>query len=85
MAFGKMESYGKDIIEYKENIDMILHDLKIMGYEDLTKDELIHILTGNFSIGRAIRASIRKQLDYSPEWMLVNKMKFLWEEIAYYG
>jgi len=62
MAFGKSETYSEDYIEYKESVDMLLGDLKIMGYRDLTKEKLIDILTNNFSIGRAVRAEICKIL-----------------------
>jgi len=58
MVFGKRESYNENYIEYKENVDMLLNDLKHMGYQTLTKENLITILTDNFSIGRAIRKEL---------------------------
>jgi len=63
MAFGKHESYDDDIIEYKESVDHLLIDLKMMGYKGLTKEELNIILQGNFSIGGAIRRELDKILD----------------------
>lgn len=64
MAFGKREMYGNDIIEYTESIDMLLNDLKMMGYKGLTKERLNEILTANnFSIGRAVRFEIDRILD----------------------
>ena len=55
MAFGKHELYNDDIIEYKESVDMLLIDLKMMGYKKLTKEKLNEILQSDFSIGRAVR------------------------------
>lgn len=63
MAFGKHESYNENYIEYKESVDMLLSDLKMIGYKDLTKDKLITILTTNMSIGYAVRKEIRTVLD----------------------
>lgn len=64
MAFGKRELYGEDYIEYKESVDMLLNDLKMMGYKELTKEKLSEILTANyFSIGRAVRSEIDRILD----------------------
>ena len=39
MAFGKRESFNEDYISYTENMDMLLHDLKLWGYESLTKEK----------------------------------------------
>lgn len=64
MAFGKHESYNENYIEYKESVDMILSDLKMIGYADLTKDRLLAILTTNMSIGRAVRREIGRILDF---------------------
>ena len=64
MAFGKRESYSNDIIEYKESVDMLLGDLRRMGYEDLTKEELMDVLTSNFSIGSIVRLTIKDKLEY---------------------
>ena len=64
MAFGKRESYGSDIIEYKESVDMLLSDLRKSGYEDLTKEELMDVLTSNFSIGSIVRLTIKDKLEY---------------------
>jgi hypothetical protein len=58
MAFGKKESYTDDLISYQESIDMILNDLKTMGYKNLTKEKLNEILQKNFSIGSAVRKAI---------------------------
>lgn len=64
MAFGKKESYDDDLISYTESVDMILSDLKSIGYVDLTKDKLNQILQDNyFSIGRAVRIEIRRILN----------------------
>lgn len=63
MAFGKHESYNENYIEYKESVDMILSDLKHMGHKDLTKDELITLLTTDMSIGRAVRKEIMTILE----------------------
>ena len=63
MAFGKHESYSDDIIHYQESISMILSDLKMMGYKNLTKEMLIEIFTDDFSIGRAVRNEINRILD----------------------
>lgn len=65
MAFGKHESYNENYIEYKESVDMLLSDLKMIGYKDLTKDKLITLLTTDMSIGRAVRKEIGKILDNS--------------------
>ena len=64
MAFGSSESYGDDIIEYKESVDMLLGDLRKTGYEDLTKEELMDVLTSNFSIGSIVRLIIKDKLEY---------------------
>ena len=64
MAFGSSESYGDDIIEYKESVDMLLGDLRKTGYEDLTKEELMDVLTSNFSIGSIVRLTIKDKLEY---------------------
>lgn len=63
MAFGKYESYNENYIEYNESVDMILSDLKHMGYKDLTKDKLITLLTSDMSIGRAVRKEIMTILE----------------------
>lgn len=43
---------------------MLLNDLKMMGYKELTKEKLVEILTvNNFSIGRAVRFKINRILD----------------------
>lgn len=63
MAFGKRELYSDDIIEYKESVDMLLNDLKMMGYKELTKEKLNSILQGDFSIGGAVRREIDSILD----------------------
>ena len=64
VAFGKSESYNEDIIEYKESINMLLSDLRVLGYKDLKKEELMDILTNNFSIGSLVRSAIRDKLEY---------------------
>jgi hypothetical protein len=63
MAFGKHEIYNENYIEYKESVDMLLHDLKLIGHKDLTKQELINILTTDMSIGRAVRKEIDRILN----------------------
>ena len=63
MAFGKKESYNDDLISYTESVDMLLHDLKSMGYKNLTKEQLNSILQNDFSIGRAVRKELDKTLD----------------------
>ena len=63
MAFGKHESYNDNEISYTENVDMLLHDLQLMGYKNLTKQELANILTTDMSIGRAVRKEIDRILD----------------------
>lgn len=64
MAFGSSESYDDDIIEYKESVDMLLGDLRRMGHKDLKKDELLDVLTNNFSIGSIVRLAIKDKLEY---------------------
>lgn len=64
MAFGSSESYGDNIIEYKESVDMLLGDIRRSGYEDLTKEELVNVLTGNFSIGSTVRMALKDKLEY---------------------
>lgn len=63
MAFGKRESFNEDYINYTENMDMLLHDLKLWGYESLTKDKILEIFNRNFSISRLIKVEISKALD----------------------
>ncbi len=63
MAFGKHESYNEIFIKYKENIDMLLIDLKLLGFPELTKDELLKILITNMSIKRAVRMEIIRILE----------------------
>lgn len=64
MAFGKKESYNDDLISYTESVDMILSDLKSIGYIDLTKDKVNQILQDDyFSIGRAVRIEMRRLLN----------------------
>jgi len=63
MAFGKHETFDDDLITYKESVDMILIDLKLGGYRNLTKDKLNKILQNNFSIGAAVKAEISRILD----------------------
>lgn len=47
MAFGKRESYNDDLISYTESVDMLLSDMRLWGFKDLTKDKLNEILQGN--------------------------------------
>ena len=68
MAFGKHESYSDDIIEYKESVDMLLIDLKMMGYKELTKEKLNIILQGSFSIGSAVRRELCGTLDNNEKY-----------------
>lgn len=63
MAFGKHESYNDDYIEYKEIVDMLLNDLKGIGCKDLTKEELMNVLTTKMSIGRAVRKEVMRLLN----------------------
>ncbi len=63
MTFGKRESFNEDYINYTENMDMLLHDLKLWGYESLTKDKILEIFNRNFSISRLIKVEISKALD----------------------
>ena len=63
MAFGKRESFNEDYINYTENMDMLLHDLKLWGYKSLTKEKILEICSGNFSISRLIKVEISKVLD----------------------
>ena len=63
MAFGKRESFNEDYINYTENMDMLLHDLKLWGYESLTKEKILEIFNRNFSISRLIKVEISKALD----------------------
>lgn len=53
----------KFFIKYKENIDMLLIDLKLLGFPELTKDELLKILITNMSIKRAVRMEIIRILE----------------------
>jgi len=63
MAFGKRESFNDEYLSYTENVDMLLNDLKSMGHKSLSKENLMDILTGNFSIGRAVRMEICKIIE----------------------
>ena len=63
MTFGKRESFNEDYINYTENMDMLLHDLKLWGYESLTKEKILEIFNRNFSISRLIKVEISKALD----------------------
>lgn len=63
MAFGKRESFNEDYINYTENMDMLLHDLKLWGYESLTKEKILEIFNRNFSISRLVKVEISKALD----------------------
>ena len=63
MDFGKRESFNEDYINYTENMDMLLHDLKLWGYESLTKEKILEIFNRNFSISRLIKVEISKALD----------------------
>lgn len=63
MAFGKRESFNEDYINYTENMDMLLHDLKLWGYETLTKEKILEIFNRNFSISRLVKVEISKALD----------------------
>ena len=63
MAFGKSEYYSDDYISYKESINMLLSDLKSMGYGELTKEKLNEILQNNFSVGKSVRLELIKILD----------------------
>jgi hypothetical protein len=58
MAFGKQESYSEDIISYKESVDMLLIDMRSLGYKNLTKEQLNKVLQNNFSIGSAVRKEL---------------------------
>lgn len=58
MVFGKKETYDDDLINYSENVDLILHNLRSMGHSNLTKEELNEILQNGFSIGAAVRLSL---------------------------
>lgn len=63
MAFGRHESYDENYIEYKENVDMLLHDLHGIGYKDLTKQQLLNVLSKNSFIGKAVRHKICRLLN----------------------
>ena len=63
MDFGKRESFNEDYINYTENMDMLLHDLKLWGYESLTKEKILEIFNRNFSISRLVKVEISKALD----------------------
>jgi hypothetical protein len=63
MAFGKHEYYNENYIEYKESVDMLLRDIKLLGYEDLTKEKLNDILVAEMSIGRAVREELERILN----------------------
>ena len=64
MAFGKRESYNDDLISYTESVDMLLSDMRLWGFKDLTKDKLNEILQGNsFSISRAVKMELSRILN----------------------
>ena len=81
MTFGKRESYNENYIEYKESVDMLLNDLKHMGHQTLTKENLITILTDDFSIGRAVRKELCGMLNskwntiWRGEWSIKMKIE----------
>ena len=62
MAFGKRESYSDDLISYTESVDMLLADMKLWGFKELTKERLNEILQNNFSISNAIRKELYRLL-----------------------
>lgn len=62
LAFGSREGYNDEYLFYTGSIDMLLSDLKGMGYKDLTKEKLGDILE-NLSIGYAIKKEISRLLD----------------------
>jgi len=63
MAFGKDELYTDDLISYRESIDLLLADMKLWGYKNLTKDQLNDVLQNRFSIGRAVRCELDRIFD----------------------
>ena len=63
MAFGKDELYTDDLISYRESIDLLLSDMQLWGYRNLTKDQLNDVLQNRFSIGRAVRRELDRIFD----------------------
>ena len=63
MAFGKRETYTDDLISYTESVDMLLVNMKLWGYKNLTKEQLNKFLQDDFSIGRAVRKELDRILD----------------------
>jgi len=58
------ESYNDDLISYTESVDMLLSDMRLWGFKDLTKDKLNEILQGNsFSISRAVKMELNRILN----------------------
>jgi len=57
-----MERFSDDSIQYKESTDMILADLKFLGY-DISKEHLKDILQNRFSISSAVRIELGRKLD----------------------
>lgn len=68
MAFGRRESCSDNLISYEESVDMLFRDLKGMGYQDLTKEQLRCILIAKFSVSRAVRMELCKILDKEGEY-----------------
>lgn len=68
MAFGKRECIGENIISYEENIDLLLNDLKFLGYKDLTKDDLLKIFNSDyFSISSLVKMEVSRILQINEE------------------
>ena len=72
MAFGRRESCSDNLISYEESVDMLFRDLKGMGYQDLTKEQLRCILIAKLSVSRAVGMELCRILDEEEKWWLIR-------------